>query len=161
MRSVFVFLAAIVFLSSCNDNLVVSEYKTVGNGKWSKDSGVSFSFSQTDTISKHQMFINLRNDENYAFSNIFLITELEYPNGEAVVDTLEYEMAKPDGEWLGKGQGSLKENKLWFKENIVFPNSGVYKLQISHAMRKNGNVNGIVSLEGITDVGFQIEKSNL
>ena len=69
-------------------------------------------------------------------------------------------MALPNGQWLGKGYGSIKENKLWYKENIVFPSSGVYTLQISHAMRKNGNIEGIVDLEGITDVGFQIEKSN-
>jgi gliding motility-associated lipoprotein GldH len=77
-----------------------------------------------------------------------------------VRDTLEYEMAKPDGQWLGTGYGSLKENKLWYKENVVFPSSGVYTLEISHAMRKNGQVDGIVELEGITDVGYLIEKSN-
>ncbi|MGB5429116.1 MAG: gliding motility lipoprotein GldH, partial [Eudoraea sp.] len=38
------------------------------------------------------------------------------------------------------------------------PVKGVYTLQISHAMRKNGNADGIMELEGITDVGFLIEK---
>ena len=69
-------------------------------------------------------------------------------------------MAQPDGTWLGKGYGSIKENKLWFKENIVFPSAGVYTLRLSHAMRKNGNVDGVINLEGITDVGFEIVKSN-
>ena len=67
-------------------------------------------------------------------------------------------MAMPDGKWLGKGYGSIKENKLWYKENIIFTVKGVYTLQISHAMRKNGKADGIMELEGITDVGFLIEK---
>ncbi|MGY8915706.1 MAG: gliding motility lipoprotein GldH family protein, partial [Flavobacteriales bacterium] len=43
---------------------------------------------------------------------------------------------------------------------VVFPVKGVYTLDISHAMRRNGSVEGIMDLKGITDVGFQIEKSN-
>ena len=69
-------------------------------------------------------------------------------------------MALPDGQWLGKGAGSVKENKLWYKENISFPESGVYTLHIRHAMRRNGEVEGLALLKGITDVGLQIEKAN-
>ena len=68
-------------------------------------------------------------------------------------------MAEPSGEWLGKGMGSVKENKLWFKENIVFPETGVYKVTVSHAMRRNGVVEGLHILEGVTDVGLEIEKA--
>jgi gliding motility-associated lipoprotein GldH len=67
-------------------------------------------------------------------------------------------MATPEGEWLGQGYGSVKENKLWYKENIFFPVKGVYTLDISHAMRQNGKADGIQELQGITDVGFEIEK---
>jgi len=67
-------------------------------------------------------------------------------------------MANADGTWLGKGYGSIKENKLWYKENINFPVTGVYTVRIEHAMRKNGTVDGIVELPGIIDVGVEIEK---
>ena len=104
------------------------------------------------------MFINIRNDNSFEFSNLFLITELEYPDGNTLKDTLEYAMAEPTGEWLGKGFGSGKESKLWYKESIVFPDSGVYKVKVTHAMRKNGDVEGISILDGITDIGLEIEK---
>lgn len=120
---------------------------------------VQFEFSGMDTISAYNMFINIRNDDKFPFSNLFLITEFEAPSGNTLKDTLEYKMAEPTGEWLGKGFGSVKENKLWFQENVVFPDSGVYKVNISHAMRKNGDVEGIHVLDGITDVGLEIEKS--
>jgi len=159
LRSFYVFLI-FVSLISCGESIVKTDFHSTNNGVWAKDSILSFSFSEVDTIVKHDMFINIRNDNSFPYNNLYLIAELNYPSGETVTDTLEYEMALPDGSWLGKGYGSIKENKLWYKENIVFPESGVYKLKVSHAMRKNGNVNGVINLEGITDVGFEIVKSN-
>jgi gliding motility-associated lipoprotein GldH len=149
---------ATVVLASCNDNLVYSEFRPIKNGKWQMATPVNFEFSELDSTSNYNMFINVRNDETFPFSNLFLITELEYPDGNTIKDTLEYKMAQPTGEWLGKGVGSVKENKLWYKENIVFPQSGVYKVNVFHAMRKNGEVDGLHELDGITDVGLEIEK---
>ena len=160
MRRVLLSFIVIVSAASCDDSIVKTDFKATKNGSWNKDSIVEFSFSELDTIQKHHMYINLRNDNTFPYSNLFLIAELEYPNDEIVTDTLEFIMAQPDGTWLGKGYGSIKENKLWYKENIVFPSSGVYTLRLSHAMRKNGDVDGVVNLEGITDVGYEIVKSN-
>ncbi len=149
-----------IVLSSCNDGIVKSEFKATQGGAWQKDHIIEFSFSELDTMDKHDLFINVRNDNTFPYNNLFLIAELSAPDGETVRDTLEYDMALPDGTWLGKGYGSLKENKLWYKEDIVFASSGVYTLRLSHAMRKNGNVEGVEQLQGITDVGFEIVKSN-
>jgi gliding motility-associated lipoprotein GldH len=160
MIKYFFSLVFLAFLISCNSEIIKSEYQVTTNGGWKKDDVKEFQFSEVDTIQPYNVFINLRNDDNFAYSNIFLIAELEYPNGASIKDTFEFEMTMPDGQWLGKGYGSVKENKLWYKENIVLPTQGVYNLKISHAMRKNGKVNGIIDLEGITDVGYQIEKSN-
>ena len=158
-RNLF-FLSLLFVLASCDSTLVKSEYLTTSNGYWDKDSVMKFNFSELDTIQKYNVYINVRNDESFPYKNLFLISEMTFPTGKTVTDTLEYEMAMADGTWLGKGYSSIKENKLWYKENIVFPTSGVYTIQISHAMRKIGSVNGIVNLEGITDVGFEIVKSN-
>lgn len=160
MAKYLFFLFVITLLSSCDTPIVKSDYTATSGGHWQKDSILAFHFSELDSLQPYNLYINVRNDETYAYSNIFLIAELNYPNGASVKDTLEYEMTMPDGQWLGKGYGSIKENKLWYKENIVFPSKGVYTLKLSHAMRKNGNVNGIINLKGITDVGYQIETSN-
>ena len=148
-----------VLMISCNTVTVKSDFEATENGIWAKDSIIEFTFSELDTVARHNIYIHVRNDHTFPYSNLFLIAELNFPSGESVRDTLEYEMALPDGSWLGKGFGSIKENKLWYKENIVFPTSGVYTLQLSHAMRKNGSVDGVLNLEGITDIGFEIEKS--
>jgi gliding motility-associated lipoprotein GldH len=83
---------------------------------------------------------------------------MNFPNSEVVSDTLQYAMAKPDGEWLGTGF-DVKESKLWYKENVKFPSSGNYKVTVQQAVRKLGNVQGDQALDGITDVGITIEKA--
>lgn len=131
----------------------------MSENEWKKTHEVDFQFSVLDTISKHNLFINIRNNKEYAYSNLFLITRLEFPNGQKVVDTLEYKMADVTGRFLGAGLSDIKESKLFYKENKVFPVSGNYTFSIAQAMRKNGETEGVEALEGITDVGFRIEKS--
>ena len=160
MRSLSCLFILGVIVISCNTNVIRSEYKSISGAVWNKNDVAEFTFSKMDSLQEYDVFINVRNDQNFPYSNLFLIASLNTPEGEIVQDTLEFTMAMPDGTWLGKGSGSLKENKLWYKENIVFPTSGVYTLQLSHAMRKNGNISGVVGLEGITDVGIEITKSN-
>ena len=158
MRSIlFLSLFAILF-ASCTDTLVYSEYSATTNGSWNRDDIKRFEVKDLDSLSAHDVFIMVRNDNTFPYSNLFLIAEIKTPDKRIIRDTLEYEMAKPDGQWLGKGFGSVLENKLWYKENIVFADAGVYTIELSHAMRQNGKVEGIDNLKGITVVGIEIER---
>ncbi len=152
----FILLFLIIGFISCDDKRVFDEYKTVSD-TWEKDEKISFTLPELDSVQRYNLFINVRNTNGYKYSNLFLISKMEFPNGKIVTDTLEYEMAKPNGEWLGEGFTDLKESKLWYKENVSFTEKGIYKVVLQHAMRKNGETLGINSLEGITDIGFRIE----
>nr|WP_233506680.1 gliding motility lipoprotein GldH [Flavobacterium sp. AG291] len=144
---------------SCDKTRVFDEYKEL-DGKWKKDNKVSFSFDQKDTVSKYNMFINVRNNNDYPYSNLFLIVQLQEPGSKLVkVDTLEYPMANPDGSLMGQGFTDIKESKLWYKENVRFPKAGKYTVTIQQAVRKGGEVPGVNELDGVTDVGFRIEST--
>lgn len=154
----FMFLIAV----SCDSNRVYDQYKSIPN-QWQKDSIVSFRVTPPDTINNYNLFVNLRNTSDYKYSNLYLVIELNYPNGKTLKDTLEYRMTAPDGTFLGTGFTDVKENKLWYKgydKPFVFSEVGEYLVKVQHAMRKNGEVNGVLNLEGITDVGFRIEQVN-
>jgi len=144
-------------LASCDANGVYDQYESIPN-QWNKDAVVSFKVQTPDTINGYNLFVNLRNNKDYKYSNLFLIVALDFPNGKTVKDTLEYKMAKPNGAFLGTGFSSIKENKLWYKENFTFKEAGEYIINIQHAMRENGKANGVKELEGITDVGFRVER---
>lgn len=143
-------------LMACDEKRVFDQYESLP-GQWHRDSLVSFSVTAPDTINSYNLFLNVRNNSDYRYSNLFLITNMNFPNGKVISDTLEYEMAAPSGDWLGTGFGELKESKLWYKEDIRFTEAGEYVIDIQHAMRQSGETEGIEELEGITDVGFRIE----
>jgi gliding motility-associated lipoprotein GldH len=152
------FFSLIVVLASCTNDIVVSESKSLP-GYWDKEEQLEFQIPQLDTLKKYNIFLNLRNTNDYPFNNLFLIVSMEFPHGKTLVDTLEYRMAHPNGEWMGGGIGNVKENKLWYKENVSFFEQGNYNITITHAVRNNGDVEGVSRLEGITDVGYSIEES--
>ena len=152
-------LLGLILLVGCSGNVLFSEFQAIDDGGWNKNDIKEFSFTATDSLQPHHVYINVRNDDTFSFSNLFLITEMTFPEGLKLKDTLEYTMADPSGKWLGSGVGSITENKLWYKENVVFPSPGVYTIRIAHAMRQNGEVAGIDRLIGITDVGIEIEQA--
>lgn len=161
INKIWVVLIACIVFSSCDSNRVFDEYKSVSN-QWNKDSIISFNVTPPDSINSYNLFVNLRNNNDYKYSNLFLIVEMNYPNGKTIKDTLEYKMADPTGKLLGTGFTDVKENKLWYKgydQPFKFNETGEYKINIQHAMRQNGQVSGIDNLEGITDIGFRIEHS--
>lgn len=150
----------VVGLNSCEKNRLFDTYKGVPDAAWHKDSIVKFNVPSTDSLSKNNIYIQLRNNKDYNFSNLFLIVGIEFPNHYQIVDTLEYEMTSPEGRYLGTGMTDIKENILEYKTNVTFPVSGIYQFSIQHAMRKTRNIEGLEFLDGITDVGLQIEKVN-
>jgi gliding motility-associated lipoprotein GldH len=153
-NSIFILLTVIAF-SSCDKKKVFDEYKTVGSA-WHKDSVITFDLPILDSTKRYNLFINLRDNNNYQYNNLFLIVSIEKPNGYTKVDTLEYQMASPDGTILGEGFTDIKESKLLYKEKVRF--RGKYKVSIKQAVRETGKVPGVELLEGITDVGLRIEK---
>jgi len=151
---------ALILLASCQQNQVFNTSKVIESKGWNKDSILSFNLPVLDSVQKHHIFFNVRNTNAYPFSNLYLIAQIEHPNGKQQVDTLQYRMAKPNGEWLGSGATSIKESKLWYLENFKFLENGHYKIKVQHAMRTNGNTQGLIYLKGISDFGIQLETAS-
>lgn len=157
MRSIFWTLLVVMSFIACDSKTVVSEMKTLP-GHWDQQDVIEFTIPQLDSLKKYNVFLHIRNTNEYPFNNLFIIASINFPHGKVVTDTLEYRMAEADGTWLGTGIGSIKESKLWYKENISFFEEGNYVLRVSQAVRNNGNVGGVSQLGGITNVGYSIEE---
>ena len=148
----------IVFFISCDEKRVFDEYKGL-NGKWEKDSIIRFTFNPNDTIHPYNLFLNIRNNNDYPFRNLFLTVTMKQPDSLVKIDTLQYAMVNADGSLMGEGFSDVKESKLWYQENFVFKQKGEYTIEIQQALRETGSVSGVEELKGVTDVGFRIEKT--
>ena len=159
-KRLILILGIVVAFVSCDSNSFFDQYISLKKNSWSLADSLDFKVQISDTLSRNNVFINIRNNKEYQFSNLYLITHVDFPNGKKIVDTLQYEMTDKNGKFLGNGISEIKHSKLLLKENIIFPISGQYSISIWQAMRRNGAVKGINKLHGISDVGLRIEKVN-
>lgn len=158
MKQAALILLFLILLCSCDSNLVLSDNQEFTGTGWAIDSPAIFKIDPPDTLQSYDLFINLRNTGEYEFNNLYLISQIKFPFGKTITDTLEYQMSDPQGRFLGAGTRDVFENKLWLKKGVRFRESGTYQLLLKQAMRKNGEVNGVPELKGILDVGYSIEK---
>jgi gliding motility-associated lipoprotein GldH len=155
--SVCCFFALIIF--ACNKNVVYSQYERIDeNTGWAKNKPLKFSFEAKDTIQLYDVYINVRNAENYPFRNLFMFLHTTYPGGKKITDTVECILADEKGKWLGSGMGDLYDNSILFKKNARFRQAGTYIFEFEQAMRY-GDKNTIDPLPLILDVGITIEKA--
>lgn len=148
---VLLFAGIVLLLAACDTNRVFDQYKPIEDAVWHKDSLVNFDVPVKDTTQNHNLLINVRNDVNYRYSNLWLFVTIEQPGGTTVKDTFEMVLADPSGKWLGEGFGGLKNRKVIYRRNVFFPHSGNYSISLQQGMRND-------ELEGISDVGVRLEK---
>lgn len=156
------FLIGILFFVtfvSCDSKKEYDSYLSMDNESWNINNSVKFKVDIEDIERQKNVFLNVRTNSSYLYRNLYVIGKMTLPNGAVLKDTLEYEMADAFGNWLGDGITDVKENKLYYLEKYKFPIKGEYVFEFSHAMRKRGNVQGVLDLEGVTDVGIRIEKT--
>ena len=154
----FVILLVISLLfTNCEQKKGYSAYQSIGE-EGLGTSPIIFEIPENvlDTLRKN-IFLRLRNNNNYQYSNIFLIVSLTAGEEQITNDTLEYLMASPEGKWLGEGFLEVKESKLWWKESVIFPEERPIKINISQAVRNNNVKSGVENLKGIVSVGISIE----
>ena len=159
IRNSIIFIFLLFLVTSCDKKRVFDDYKSVGKN-WNKDSIVTFDLPKLDPKKAYNLYVNVRDNDEYPFNNLFLIVSLEQPNRKVQIDTLEYQMTNPDGTLLGEGFSDIKENKLFYKDKVSFTQKGLYKIHIKHAVRQTGKIEGVDTLPGITDVGFRIESKD-
>ena len=146
-------------LTACDKNIVYSNYQRLEEEKgWAAKNWLRFETELKDTNQLYNVYINVRNAENYPYKNLFLFLHTSYPDGKSSVDTIECVLADEQGHWLGKGLGDLYDNQILFKKNAHFKKPGKYVFAFEQAMRY-GNKNQIDPLFQIMDMGISIEKA--
>ena len=144
----------VLLLTSCDQSRLYEENFEIPGHMWNKNNSVEFSPIIEDTLSAQNIYVNIRNSGNYAFSNLFLFVTTMSPNRQWIKDTIEIQLANSKGKWLGSGIGDLFFSRKLYKFYVRFPMKGVYKFSVQQGMR-------VDDLKGIHDVGIRIEKAGI
>jgi gliding motility-associated lipoprotein GldH len=144
-------LISITFLS-CNKDVIYRKCINLPDNIWDIKNPLNFNVPVSDTLNNYNIYITLRNTDNYDFNNLYLFIDIVSPSKISERDTMECILANSNGQWLGRGLGDIWDNKILFKQNVKFRKPGLYKFTITQAMR-------VDSLPMIMDAGLSIEKA--
>lgn len=150
-KFVFLLLAAMALLWACQNSIVFQEQKAIPAKGWHYQDYLLFEPNIQDTLSLHKLYLDIRNTTDYAYSNLFLFLDIEFPDGRILRDTVECTLADRRGQWTGSGFGHIRFNRFLFRDDVWFPAKGIYKIKIHHGMRED-------TLQGIADTGIRIER---
>ena len=137
-------------VASCTDTSF-NKRTIIPEAEWRQEEKVGFDVDVDDTINGYVFGLELRHLENYRYSNLFVFLHTRMPNGNLTHDTIECTLATPEGRWIGKSSGSMRDLRIPLNGNLRFPLTGSYHFEIEQAMREP-------VLKGISDIGLFIEK---
>ena len=70
----FISITLIVFsLLSCDSKRFFEENKSIEKGVWNRTVRIPFTMNIVDSLARYNLFLNIRNDGVYPFSNLLLI----------------------------------------------------------------------------------------
>lgn len=148
-----VFAILLFTIVSCDSTRVYEEWVDFDNMQWSIDSTVSIDMELTDSLAAYDLVLGVRNTNLYPYENLWLMVSLDGPDSISFQDTLQLQLAKVDGQWLGKRSASLYTTKISLYQDVRFYKAGSYTFSMKHGMRE-------ASLDGIASVGFRIEQNH-
>jgi gliding motility-associated lipoprotein GldH len=157
MNKVKIIISIVIFAvvnSACDRDKVYEEYVKIDNYVWNNSEIVKFDFNIEDSISLYNLYINVRHATLYPYNNLWLFVKSYAPNGVNETDTIECVLAEANGKWKGDGLGDIWDFQQPWKQNVRFPRTGKYHIEMEQAMRTE-------SLSGIMDMGLRVEKVEL
>ena len=146
---ILILLLAALSLFVCDRSRVYEEYRAVGARGWHLDSAQTFVLEYDEGEQRYDAYMALRVNSDYPYQNLYVFVDQRYGNGEERRDTVNYRLAAPSGELLGKGMGALKEFMLPVFTGGTLPEAGEYSITLTHGMRDT-------QLVGLEDVGFRL-----
>ena len=152
MNKICAVLFLLITLVSCKSDDSEIQMRSVNNA-WKMNAEQKFPLNINDAQNLKNIIFVVRNNSDYPYSNIrFIVNFTNVKSKKKQTDTLNYILARPNGEWIGTGFGATKEILFQYKTSYKFPENGAYEIGIKQAMRNS-------VLPGIEDIGIKIQNT--
>ena len=140
----------LLLMCSCKQDSIIDEFKVVPNGYWNYGFVPTFDVKVEDKAQAYRLQVNVRLRADYRYANLFLsINQQQAGTDQQSTKRIELKLRDENGNWLGKGVGSLYTYQIAYQRNYYFPDTGTYRFEIEPDMRDN-------PLKGVSDIGLCI-----
>lgn len=149
-----IFSLGIIF-QSCQIEPGFEENTSMGTNGWPEKQIVSFKIPEIPENGQYQLFVNIRQNEDYPFYNCYFIPQIKDSKGKILKRTLaegifyDPKTGKPKGE----GSGNLYNHSYLIFDKLSFKKGEKLTIEINQFMRRD-------TLQGIFSVGYTLKPIN-
>ena len=80
----------LLIISSCGGNDVFYQFEAVPASGWHQDSTIHFDVNIADTVSRYNVYVNVRNRGEYPHQNLWLFIEQQSPDSTVLIDSINF-----------------------------------------------------------------------
>ena len=139
-------------LTSCDPNRLYETNTTIIDQKWSYADIKSYTVDVKDTVTRYNIYINIRHSFQFDWRNLYLQVGTQLPDGKKLEKRVNVPLCEPDGKWYGSCVGDNCDIPVMIQHDAKFPMPGRYTFTLRQDMRTDPLVN-------IKSVGLRIEKA--
>lgn len=141
----------LLVVSSCTTVDLYERTVPVPGHAWQNSFRPSFDFMIKDTTSLYQLYMVLRHNEKYPYTNIYVNLYIQAPGQDsALIIQRDLTLATSEKGWLATGIDDIYEHRVPLGEAQTLK-AGKYIFSLEQIMRDN-------PLPNIFDVGIRVEK---
>ena len=152
IQKIISFFIIALLCYSCQNENIYQNAETIPFPGWVVNQSFYFQDSILSSTPENIGFeINIRHSNIYPYQNIWLYIQTKSSNGEIRSDSINWQLSKVNGQWLGKGWGSLY-NVSYRLPNLLIKKSAQkrwFQIKIEHGLRDK-------VLVGIENIGIRL-----
>ncbi len=146
--------AIIIAISSCKNIDLYEKSVAIPGHAWKSEYKPSFTFTIKDTSSAYRVFVIIRHNDRYDYTNIYVNLSTKQPGLDSV-QTVRYDLPLANDEgWTASGMDDIYEHRIPLTPlsgHFYFRKPGDYTFTLEQIMRDN-------PLQHVFNVGLRIEK---
>ena len=154
-RFSFILITLFALIFSCKDEDILFSSHIETEGAWLKNEAIAASLEINE--SPIDIYLILKLNEDYPFSNIYLLSNISSPDLK-ITDTISFKFDYSKNKSLLSRQMRIKTFRIPIHKNMNLNERT--SVEISHAVRFIDSTRPVMKLEGILDVGILVNKSN-
>ncbi len=138
---------------SCTENRYFEANHDFSERVWTMDEKAEFQFDIDEAEAMYQLYINIRNDIDYPYRNLYIHYSLEDSTGNVIdkkLQDIQLFEAKT-GAPFGNNVSNIYSHQVLLEDSVLFPSKGEFTVSYKQYMRTD-------SLKGIYSTGIRIEK---
>lgn len=135
----FIFFILISFgLFSCNSGgpILVIQHQFEG-GLWTWNDPVIFDFTAPDTLEKYSLYLEVANQKDYLYQNLYTKIVTYFPDGDSTSQILSLDIFDKKGRQNGSCSGMECKVQFVMQENFTFRQEGDHKIVLYQQMRND------------------------